>query len=40
MKLTDLFLGELDPEAPLTGRTLERVPDGRNDWKPHDNIGH
>ena len=36
MKLTDLFLGELDREAPLTRRTLERVPDGRNDWKPHD----
>jgi uncharacterized damage-inducible protein DinB len=36
MTLTDLFLGELDREAPLTRRTLERVPDGRNDWKPHD----
>jgi len=36
MKLTDLFLGELDREAPLTRRVLERVPEGRNDWKPHD----
>ena len=35
MKLTDLFLGELDREGPLTRRALERVPDGRNDWKPH-----
>lgn len=35
MKLIDLFLGELDREAPLTRRALERVPDGRNDWKPH-----
>jgi len=36
MKLTDLFLGELDREAPLTRRVLERVPDGRNDWRPHE----
>ena len=35
MKLTDLFLGELDREGPLTRRVLERVPDGRNDWQPH-----
>jgi uncharacterized damage-inducible protein DinB len=35
MKLTELFLGELDREAPLTRRALERVPEGRNDWKPH-----
>ena len=36
MKLTDLFLGELDREAPLTRRVLERVPEGRNEWKPHE----
>jgi len=36
MKLTDLFLGELDREGPLTRRVLERVPEGRNDWKPHE----
>jgi uncharacterized damage-inducible protein DinB len=36
MKLTDLFLGELDREGPLTRRALERVPEGRNDWKPHE----
>ena len=36
MKLTELFLGELDREGPLTRRVLERVPDGRNDWKPHE----
>jgi uncharacterized damage-inducible protein DinB len=35
MKLTDLFLAELDREAPLTRRALERVPEGRNEWKPH-----
>ncbi len=36
MKLTDLFLGELEREAPITRRALERVPEGRDDWKPHD----
>jgi uncharacterized damage-inducible protein DinB len=36
MKLTELFLGELDREGPLTRRVLERVPEGRNDWKPHE----
>jgi uncharacterized damage-inducible protein DinB len=36
MKLTDLFLDELEREAPATRRTLERVPEGRNDWKPHE----
>src|SRR4051812_20115244 len=35
MKLTDLFLGELDREGPLTTRVLERVPEGRNEWQPH-----
>jgi len=35
MKLTDLFLSELDREAPRTRRTLERVPAGRDDWAPH-----
>lgn len=36
MKLTDLLLGELDREAPLTRRVLERVPEGRNEWRPHE----
>lgn len=35
MKLTDLFLGELDREAPITRRLLERVPAGLEEWKPH-----
>jgi hypothetical protein len=35
MKLTQLFLAELDPEAPRTRRALEHVPRGRDDWKPH-----
>jgi uncharacterized damage-inducible protein DinB len=36
MKMTELFLAELDREAAVTRRTLERVPDGRTDWKPHE----
>lgn len=36
MKMTELFLGELEREAAGTRRTLERVPEGRNNWKPHD----
>src|SRR5438445_7837754 len=35
MKLNELFLGQLDNEAKSTRRVLERVPEGRNDWKPH-----
>lgn len=29
------FLAELDREMPITRRVLARVPEGRNDWKPH-----
>ena len=35
MKLTELFLAELDREAVRTRRAVERVPLGRDDWKPH-----
>ena len=35
MKLTSLILEQLDREAALTRRALERVPNGKNDWKPH-----
>jgi uncharacterized damage-inducible protein DinB len=35
VKLTELFLAELDREGPRTRRTLEHVPLGRDDWKPH-----
>ena len=35
MNLTQMFLEELEAEAPATRRVLERVPDGRIDWKPH-----
>ncbi len=36
MKMTDLFLADLDREAASTRRALERVPEGRDDWKPHE----
>jgi uncharacterized damage-inducible protein DinB len=36
MQLTELFLGELEREGAATRRVLERVPEGRNDWKPHE----
>jgi hypothetical protein len=35
MTLTQLFLAELEREAPRTRRALEQVPLGRDDWKPH-----
>lgn len=35
MKLTELFLAELDREAARTRRSLEHVPLGRDDWQPH-----
>ncbi|HWW88379.1 MAG TPA: hypothetical protein VNZ26_32515 [Vicinamibacterales bacterium] len=36
MKLTDFYLAQLEAESARTRRTLERVPEGRGDWKPHD----
>lgn len=36
MKMTELFLAELDREAAVTRSALARVPEGHNDWKPHE----
>jgi hypothetical protein len=36
MKMTDFFSAQLEREAPLSRRALERVPEGRPGWKPHD----
>jgi uncharacterized damage-inducible protein DinB len=36
MKMTDLFQAQLEAEGKRTRRALERVPEGRDDWKPHD----
>jgi len=35
MTITELLLAELDREAVAIRKTLERVPEGKNDWKPH-----
>ena len=35
MKITELLLAELDREAVGIRKALERVPEGKNDWKPH-----
>jgi uncharacterized damage-inducible protein DinB len=36
MKLTEFFLAQLEREATSTRLALQRVPEGHNDWKPHD----
>lgn len=36
MKLTDMFLAELERESAGTRAVLERLPEGRYDWKPHE----
>ena len=36
MKMTDFFLAQLERDAPSSRRALERVPEGRPDWKPHE----
>ena len=36
MRMTDHFLAELKAEAARTRRALEAMPEGRDDWKPHD----
>ena len=34
--MKDLFAAQLDAEARRTRRALERTPEGRDDWKPHE----
>lgn len=36
MKMTEMFLAQLDREGPRTRRVIEQVPEGRDDWKPHE----
>jgi uncharacterized damage-inducible protein DinB len=36
MKLTELFIADLERDAEATRHVLERVPEGRNSWKPHE----
>lgn len=36
MNMTELFKAQLEAEANRTRRALERTPEGRDDWKPHE----
>ena len=36
MKLSDLFLTEFDPEMATARTTLERIPEDKLSWKPHE----
>jgi len=36
MRLVELFLDQLKSEENSTRRVLQQVPEGRNDWKPHE----
>jgi hypothetical protein len=36
MKMIDLFQSQLNDEAGRTRSALERTPEGRDDWKPHE----
>lgn len=35
MKLSEMLLAQLERETAPTRKTLERVPEGKDDWKPH-----
>jgi uncharacterized damage-inducible protein DinB len=39
MALSEALLPEFDQEMANTRKTLERVPDGKFDWKPHPKSG-
>jgi uncharacterized damage-inducible protein DinB len=39
MALSEALLAEFDQEMTNTRKTLERVPDGKFDWKPHEKSG-
>ena len=43
MRIAELLVPEFDGEIATTRRVLERVPDGRGEWKPHPRafpLGH
>lgn len=43
MTIAELLLPELDAEVAVTRRVLERVPDGKGEWRPHPKsfpLGH
>jgi uncharacterized damage-inducible protein DinB len=36
MELKEIFLAQLDREAVLSRKAIEKVPEGKGDWKPHE----
>ena len=36
MTMKEIFMEQLEAEAGRTRRALERVPEGRDEWKPHE----
>jgi uncharacterized damage-inducible protein DinB len=36
MQITKFFTDQLEREVAASRKVLERVPEGRNDWKPHE----
>jgi uncharacterized damage-inducible protein DinB len=36
VKLNDILIATIDREAPITKRVLDGVPEGRDEWKPHE----
>ncbi len=36
MKLTELLIADIERDADATRKVLERVPEGQDQWKPHD----
>lgn len=36
MKMTEFFGAQLEREGKISRRTLQNVPEGRPDWKPHE----
>jgi uncharacterized damage-inducible protein DinB len=36
MKLTDLFVADVERERDKTRKVIEAVPEGQGDWKPHE----
>jgi uncharacterized damage-inducible protein DinB len=36
MEMKEILLAQLDREAAASRKVLEQVPEGKNDWKPHE----
>jgi len=35
MNISELLLAQVEREVPTTRKAVERVPEGKADWKPH-----